>query len=96
MALYGIYGEHTIADCPMINRESRRVILDLKLDDENIKFIGMYHSALEHTFLWVVEAEDPHTIQRFLIDNNIARFNHAKIVPLSTFESLVDTLRRLE
>ncbi len=96
MALYGIYGEHTIDDCPIINKESRRVMLDLKTDNERIKFIGMYHSALEHTFLWVVEAEEPHTIQRFLMESSVARFNHAKIVPLSTFESLVATLKRFE
>lgn len=96
MALYGIYGEHTIDNCPIMNKESRKVMLELNIENKDVKFIGMYHSALEHTFLWVVEAEDPHVIQRFLMETGVARFNHAKIVPLGTFESLVNILKRFE
>lgn len=96
MALYGIYGEHTIDNCPLFNRESRKAMLELDTNPKDLKFIGMYHSALEHTFLWVVEAQDAHVIQRFLIESNVARFNNAKIVPLGTFEDLKDRLRRSE
>ncbi|RMF30605.1 MAG: hypothetical protein D6752_03790 [Candidatus Nitrosothermus koennekii] len=96
MALYGIYGEHTVDNCPLTNRESRKVMLDLDIKNASIKFIGMYHSALEHTFLWVVEADNAHTIQKFLIDSKVARFNSAKIVPLGTFDNLLNTLRSIE
>lgn len=99
MALYGIYGEHTLDNCPLYNRDSRLVILEFDnriRESKDIKFIGMYHSALEHTFLWAVECEDPHKIQSFLIESNIAKYNSTKIVPLSRFENLVNTCKRLE
>ena len=33
MALYGIYGEHTQAACPLYNKETRRELLSLEDDD---------------------------------------------------------------
>ena len=73
MALFGIYGEHTINGCPLNNQNSRKVVLngrkvfhnnEILLQKYKIsKIVGQYHSALEHTFLWIVEAEDPHLLQ---------------------------------
>ncbi len=96
MGLYGIYGEHTIDNCPLFNKDSRKVILNLDINPKELKFISMYHSSLEHTFIWVVEAEDPHIIQLFLIKNGVARYNNTKIIPLSTFESLVNVCKSIE
>lgn len=96
MALYGIWESHTTESCPPNNAESRKVVLgapsDLlpfakKYKISNI--LGQYHSPLEHTFLWVVEAEDPHLVQQFCIDGGIATFNTARIVPLITFKDVV-------
>ncbi len=50
------------------------------------EILGQYHSALEHTFLWVVEAEDPHLIQDFCAATGVATINELKIVPLITFQ----------
>jgi hypothetical protein len=47
--------------------------------------VAQFHSALEHTLLWVVDADDPHLIQQFSIDAGMASFNTIKIVPLITF-----------
>ncbi len=60
------------------------------------KIIGQYHSALEHTFLWVVDAEDPHLVEKFCIDGEIAKFNAVKIVPLITFRDVVDKCKKVE
>ncbi|MCA9820847.1 MAG: hypothetical protein KC440_09055 [Nitrosarchaeum sp.] len=53
-----------------------------KMDIEKItlnykihKIIGQYTSALEHTFLWIVNADNTHMIQQFCIDSRIASFN---------------------
>jgi hypothetical protein len=96
VALYGVYGEHTLDNCPLFNKDSRKTILNLDINPKELKFISMYHSSLEHTFIWIVEAEDPHIIQLFLIKSEIARYNNIKIVPLSTFETLVNTCKSLE
>ena len=57
--------------------------------------MGTYHSPLEHTFLWVVDADDPHMVQQFCIDAGIAKFNAAKIVPLITFKDVVEWCKKI-
>jgi hypothetical protein len=93
MALYGIYGEHATEACPLNNLEVAKGVLaaaerDLGAAARQYKIaeiLGQYHSALEHTFLWVVDAEDPHLIEDFCIATGIASFNRLRIVPLITF-----------
>jgi hypothetical protein len=72
MALYGIWGTHTVESCPLNNAESRKVVISAPADLEPFakkykinKIVGTFHSALEHNFLWVVDAEDPHLIEQF-------------------------------
>ena len=103
MALYGIWGSHTTESCPLNNANNRRAVLEVPSDLENVaknykinKIVGQYHSALEHTFLWVVDAEDPHLIERFCIEGGIAKFNAVKIVPLITFRDVVDKCKKVE
>jgi hypothetical protein len=93
MALYGIYGSHTVAACPLNNREIAEKVAAFAISDiaeaarkyKINEILGQYHSALEHTFLWVVDAEDPHLIEQFCIDTEVASFNTIKIVPLIAF-----------
>ncbi len=97
MALYGVYGRHEIKDCPLNSAESRKFVAKVaKTDMSTIlpkykinKIVGQYHSGLEHTFLWVFDAEDPHLIWQFAIEGGIASFNEIKIVPLFTFDDVV-------
>ena len=105
MALYGIYGRHEIKDCPLNSSESRKLILDLENPEKETevctnykinKIVGRYHSGLEHTFLWIVDAEDPHLIQQRAIDTGMASFNEIKIVPLMTFDDVMSVTRKLE
>ena len=105
MALYGIYGRHEIKDCPLNNSDSRKLILDLENPEKESdvctnykinKIVGRYHSGLEHTFLWIVDAEDPHLIQQRAIDTGMASFNEMKIVPLMTFDDVMSVTRKLE
>ena len=70
---------------------------DLQAKEYKINsIVGQYHSALEHTFLWVVEAEDPHMIQDFCVTTGVATFNKLKIVPLITFrEGVIPGLKKI-
>ena len=104
MALYGIYGKHTTEACPLNNIQTAKRLLgfvesDLESTTKKYKIngiIGQYHSALEHTFLWVVEAEDPHLIQEFCVATGIATFNELKIVPMITFmEGVIPGLKKI-
>ena len=95
MALFGIYGKHTTEACPWNNIETAKKLKDLAESDmvsvarehKISDVIGQYHSALEHTFLWLVEAEDPHLIQKFCVTTGLASINEIKIVPMITFEA---------
>jgi hypothetical protein len=70
---------------------------DLQAKEYKInKIVGQYHSALEHTFLWVVEAEDPHLIQEFCVATEVATINELKIVPLITFlDGVIPGLKKI-
>jgi len=60
------------------------------------KIVGRFHSALEHTFLWIVDAEDPHLIQKLAMEGGVASFNEVKIVPLIEFENVVQMLEKMD
>ena len=103
MPRYGIYGSHTPDTCPIYHAQYARVFVDIAERDpqELAEAYGIhqvearYHSALEHTFLWIVEAEDPHLIEEFAVDTGLASFNTLEIVPIHTFGETVDRLRVL-
>lgn len=103
MALFGIYASHTTEACPLNNiNTAKGIVQRSRVDSESTgkkykinKIVGQYHSALEHTFLWIVDAEDPHLIQQFCIELNIASFNAIKIVPLITFNEAVEESKKI-
>lgn len=93
MALFGIYGSHTPENCPLNDKTIGEGVLKSAGGLESVaakhgikRIINQYHSSLEHTFLWVVEAEDAHRIEQFCLESGLAKFNTLKIVPLITFE----------
>ena len=104
MALYGIYGRHEIDACPINNSKNRQLMVKIgKRDMKQVcsdfkinKIVGRFHSALEHTFLWIVDAEDPHLIQRLAMEGGVASFNEVKIVPLIEFENVVKMLEDMD
>lgn len=102
MNTYGIYGSHTTEACPLYNTENRRLLLNIaesfetiaKKHDINIK--EQYHSGLEHTFIWVAEANNARLIEDLMIESRVAKFNTLKIVPLRTLQNVVESLKKLE
>jgi len=104
MVLFGIYGRHEIDACPINNSKNRETMVkigkrDMKTVCSNYKInkiIGRFYSALEHTFLWIVDAEDPHLIQKLAIEGGVASFNEVKIIPLIEFENVVEMLEKMD
>jgi len=103
MVLYGIYGRHEINMCPWNNVETAKRVVEVANTDLSQmlpkykinKILGQYHSGLEHTFLWILDAEDPHQIQQFAVDSGMASFNEVKIVPLETFAGVVEGAKKI-
>ena len=101
MGLYGIYGSHTTEACPLNNAETRKLVLEHgpkiveEANKQNIKIINQYHSALEHTFLWVVEANDAHLVQSFFTTSYLSKINALKIVPLITYSDVIEHCKKL-
>ena len=60
-----------------------------------VKVIGQFHSGLEHTFLWILDAKDGQTVETLMIDAGIAKFNALKIVPLLTFENVIEKCKKV-
>jgi len=102
MDTYGIYGTHTTEACPMNNKENRTLLLNIASTFETtanakgIDVISMYHSGLEHTFEWIVEASSAHLIQELMVETKVAKFNATKIVPIWTTQDAAKFLRTLE
>lgn len=60
------------------------------------KVLGQYHSAFEHTFIWIVEAEDPHLIEEFALEAGLSSFNKLTIVPLKTLaEGVIPRVKKV-
>lgn len=101
MGLYGIYGSHSPESCPVNEVEIRRLVmkmagqLDKVLAKNNVKMLQQYHSGLEHTFLWIVDAQDAHSVQNFMAESGWAKFNALKIVPLTSYETLIEICQKL-
>lgn len=101
MALYRICGEHTQKARPIYNEQNRKFLLaDVPSKKKNaqrynVKILHRYHSALEHAFLWVVEADNPYLIEE-LTARTAGRMNTLKIVPLITYQTVIDRCKKIE
>jgi hypothetical protein len=99
MALFGIVGSHSVELCPLNNKRSANIMVQMaekSADAKNnlsqygiTKIIGRFHSVLEHTFIWIVDAETAHRLEKLLIDIGFSKFDSSKIVPLVDFEEVV-------
>jgi uncharacterized protein with GYD domain len=101
MGLYGIYGSHSPESCPLNNVEIRSLVikmaeqLDKVLSKNNVKMLQQYHSGLEHTFVWIVDAQDAHSIEKFMIESGWIKFNALKIVPLTEYKNVIEGCKHL-
>ena len=68
----------------------------IKIEGANVKVIGQYHSGLEHTFLWIVDAKDAHSVETLMVQAGIHSFNALTIVPLNTFDGVIEKCKQIE
>jgi len=102
MTLYGIYGSHTIADCPINKKENRQIVykaqegLGKLAESMGMQLIAQYHSNLEHTWIWIFESPDAARLEELMIKSGTASFNACTIVPLLSFDQLASKFRELD
>ncbi len=104
MSLYGVYGSHTVEACPVNHLENAKKLVSFAESDPapllskyRIKnVLGQYHSAFEHTFIWIVDAEEPHSIEEFALEAGLTSFNKLTIVPLKSLnEGVIPRLKKV-
>jgi len=101
--LWGIYGAHSLHDCPVNNLETAKEVITISQMDLGplmekygvTAVVDQYHSGLEHTFLWVVETRAPHKLEEFSIELGVARWNDLKFVPERTFGDVITDVRAI-
>jgi len=69
--------------------------LEKRAEKIGVKILHQFHSGLEHTFLWVVDADNGHLIQE-LMARTAGTFNTVKIVPLITFQQVLESCKQIE
>ena len=62
----------------------------------NVKVIGQYHARLKHTFVWIVDAKDGHSVETLMAKAGIHSFNALTIVPLTPFDGVIEKCKQIE
>jgi len=97
-----VFGTQTTEACPINNRKNRKYRLTegpkypgYALKD-NVKILGQYHVVLEHTFIWILEAADAQTVEKFVMEAGLSSFNALKIVHMSPFKDALPKMQMIE
>ncbi len=98
--LFGVFATHSPESCPMNNKCSKKMLLQVnsKIESNKKKFgiskvIGFYISALEHLWIIILDAKSAHEIEQFCIEIGISTISTIKIVPISNLEVLLNKLK---
>jgi len=63
------FGSHTKEACPLNNPVNRKLVIEIsgklpQFAQENyVELKEQFHSALEHNFVWIIDAENGHSVQ---------------------------------
>lgn len=94
MILYGIFASRTKERSLLNNYTNRILVIEVskrlsEVAKNNVEVREQFHSALDHNFLWIIDAENAHEVQRFMRESGITKFNAMRIFPVGTFQSVV-------
>ena len=99
--LFGIFAIHEPQLCPLNNRDSKKIFLELQNNlKKNIKkfnvnkIIGFYMSVLEHQWIIIVDAKNAHDIENLCIAVGISSISTVKIVPMNDFQIMTRTIKK--
>lgn len=98
--IFGIFAVHSPESCPLNNRASKRIFLEIENKLKNsikkfnvTKIIGFYMSVLEHEWTIIVDAKNAHDLEKLCIEVGISSTSTVKIVPLNDFREVAKRIR---
>jgi hypothetical protein len=98
--LFGIFATHDPQSCPLNNRSSKKIFLEIQknmkknLKKFNVKkIISFYMSVLEHQWIIIIDAKNAHDLENLCIAVGISSISTVKIVPMNDFQVVVKRIR---
>src|SRR6478609_2281312 len=100
--LFGVFAIHSPDLCPMNNKSSRKIFLEIqgKMKATQKKFhitkiLGFYMSVLEHEWIIILDAKSAHDIEQLCIEVGISAISTVKIVPMNDFRKAITRLQSI-
>jgi len=100
--LFGVFAVHSPDLCPMNNKNSRRIFLEIqgKIKATQKKFhitkvLGFYMSVLEHEWIIILDAKSAHDIEQMCIHVGISTTSTVKIVPINDIQKAMKKMRSI-
>jgi hypothetical protein len=97
--LFGIFAIHSPESCPLNNRNSKKIFLEIENKLKNLKkfnvtkVVGFYMSVLEHEWIIILDAKNAHDIESLCIATGISSISTVKIVPINDFQVVIKRIR---
>jgi hypothetical protein len=98
--LFGVFATHSPESCPLNNKCSKKMLLQVKgkMESNKKKYgidktVGFYISALEHLWIMILDAKSAHQIEQFCVEIGISTISTIKIVPISDLDVLLKKLK---
>jgi hypothetical protein len=98
--LFGIFAVHSPDLCPLNNKRSKKIFLELQVKMKAAqkkfsikKILGFYMSVLEHEWIIIMDAKNAHDVEQMCIAVGISATSTVKIVPINDFSKVVASLK---
>ncbi len=98
--LFGVFATHSPESCPMNNKCSRKIFLQIqkKIEVNQKKFsvskiVGFYMSVLEHQWIIILDAKSAHEIEQLCIVAGISATSTIKVVPINDYSVVLKKLQ---
>ena len=100
--LFGVFATHSPESCPMNNKASREMFMQIQDKIEaNLsgfkvsKILGFYMSVLEHEWIIILDADNSHDIEKLCIEVGISSVSTVKIVPINMYSDAIKRMKSI-
>jgi hypothetical protein len=100
--LFGVFATHSPESCPMNNKASREMFMQIQDKIESnlsgfkvSKILGFYMSVLEHEWIIILDADNSHDIEKLCIEVGISSVSTVKIVPINMYSDAIKRMKSL-
>lgn len=99
--LFGIFAVHGPELCPLNNKHSMKIFLEIKAKMKVAqkkysisKILGFYMSVLEHEWIIIMDAKNAHDVEQMCIAVGISATSTVKIVPINDFNKVISKFKQ--